>query len=234
LLKIRLVTALKSAEQPFGQQHPYRPHAPFVPETLVTRRQASTGFKFGKKDNKMGIRASATRELIFDNCHIASENLVGQEGNGYKLALRTLDLTRPGVGAEAVGVAQAALDASIKYAAERVVFGSPLVDKQSIAFMLADMATEIEAARMLVYKVAALIDSGKNRFSLEASQAKLFASEMAHRVVHKAVQIHGGYGYMKEFTVERLYRDQRITELYEGTSEIQRLVIAGNLLRAYR
>ena len=196
--------------------------------------KGTPGFKFGKKENKMGIRASATRELIFEDCFIPSVNLLGEQGTGYKLALRTLDLTRPGVGAEAVGVAQAALDASIKYASERVVFGGPLVDKQSIAFMLADMATEIEAARMLVYKVAALIDSGKPRFTLESSQAKLFASEMAHRVVHKAVQIHGGYGYMKEFSVERLYRDQRITELYEGTSEIQRLVIAGNLLREYR
>jgi alkylation response protein AidB-like acyl-CoA dehydrogenase len=196
--------------------------------------KGTPGFRFGRKENKMGIRASPTCELIFEECYIPLNNRLGEEGTGYKLALQTLDRTRPGVGAEAVGVAQAALDASITYAKERNVFGGPLVEKQSIAFMLADMATEIEAARLLVYRVAALIDAGKSRFSLEASQAKLYASEMAHRVVHKAVQIHGGYGYMKEFLVERLYRDQRITEIYEGTSEIQRLIIAGNLLRNYR
>jgi alkylation response protein AidB-like acyl-CoA dehydrogenase len=156
--------------------------------------KGTPGFRFGKKVNKMGIRASATSELIFEDCHVPADNLLGAEGEGYKLALRTLDYSRPGVGAEAVGLAQAALDASLEYASQRVVFGGPLSDKQAIAFMLADMATEIEAARMLVYKVAALIESGS----------------------------------------ERLYRDQRITELYEGTSEIQRLVIAGNLLRAYR
>lgn len=196
--------------------------------------KGAPGFSFGKKENKMGIRASATQELVFQDCRVPVENRLGEEGTGYKLALRTLDHTRPGVGAEAVGLAQAALDASIKYAGERSVFGGPLAEKQAIAFMLADMATEIEAARLLVYRVAALMDAGARHFTLQASQAKLFASEMARRVVNKAVQIHGGYGYMKEFPVERYYRDQRITELYEGTSEIQRLVIAANLLRAYR
>lgn len=191
------------------------------------------GFTFGKSENKMGIRGSATRELVFEDCHIPVENLLGDEGTGYKLAMRTLDFTRPGVGAEAVGLAQAALDASLRYSTERAVFGSVIAEKQAIAFMLADMSTEIEAARMLVYKVAAMIDAGEERFTLESSQAKLYASEMARRVVHKAVQIHGGYGYMKEFPVERYYRDQRITELYEGTSEIQRLIISGNLLREY-
>jgi alkylation response protein AidB-like acyl-CoA dehydrogenase len=194
--------------------------------------KGAPGFSFGKSENKMGIRGSATRELIFEDCRIPCENRVGEEGMGYKLALRTLDYTRPGVGAEAVGVAQAALDASLKYARERVVFGSPLSDKQAIAFMLADMATEIEAARLLVYRVAAMMEAGERNFTVAASQAKLYASEMAHRVVHKALQIHGGYGYMKDFPLERYYRDQRITEIYEGTSEIQRLVIAGNLLRA--
>jgi alkylation response protein AidB-like acyl-CoA dehydrogenase len=193
--------------------------------------KGTPGFTFGKSENKMGIRGSATRELVFEDCRLPIENRLGDEGAGYKLALRTLDHTRPGVGAEAVGVAQAALDASLKYARERVVFGSPLADKQAIAFMLADMATEIEAARLLVYRVAAMIDAGERNFTVAASQAKLYASEMAHRVVHKALQIHGGYGYMKDFPLERLYRDQRITEIYEGTSEIQRLVIAGNLLR---
>lgn len=191
------------------------------------------GFTFGKSENKMGIRGSATRELVFEDCHIPVENLLGDEGTGYKLAMRTLDFTRPGVGAEAVGLAQAALDASLRYSTDRAVFGSVIAEKQAIAFMLADMSTEIEAARMLVYKVAAMIDAGEERFTLESSQAKLYASEMARRVVHKAVQIHGGYGYMKEFPVERYYRDQRITELYEGTSEIQRLIISGNLLREY-
>jgi len=196
--------------------------------------KGTSGFTFGKAENKMGIRGSATRELIFEDCHIPCENRLGEEGTGYKLALRTLDHTRPGVGAEAVGVAQAALDASLTYARERVVFGSPLSEKQAIAFMLADMATEIEAARLLVYRVAAMMDASEPNITVAASQAKLFASEMAHRVVHKALQIHGGYGYMKDFPLERYYRDQRITEIYEGTSEIQRLVIAGNLLRANR
>ena len=195
--------------------------------------KGTAGFSIGKKENKMGIRASSTTELMMDDCRIPAENLLGIDGEGYKLALRTLDYTRPGVGAEAVGLAQAALDAAVRYAMERSVFGSTLTEKQAIAFMLADMATEIEAARLLVYKVAGLIDAGKPRFTMESSQAKLFASEMAHRVVHKALQIHGGYGYMKEFPVERYYRDQRITELYEGTSEIQRLVIASNLLQKY-
>ncbi len=196
--------------------------------------KGTPGFTFGKAENKMGIRGSATRELIFEDCRIPCENRLGEEGTGYKLALRTLDHTRPGVGAEAVGVAQAALDASLKYARERVVFGSPLADKQAVAFMLADMATEIEAARLLVYRVAAMMDAGEPNVTVAASQAKLFASEMAHRVVHKALQIHGGYGYMKDFPLERYYRDQRITEIYEGTSEIQRLIISGNLLRANR
>jgi len=196
--------------------------------------KGTSGFTFGKAENKMGIRGSATRELIFEDCHIPCENRLGEEGTGYKLALRTRDHTRPGVGAEAVGVAQAALDASLKYARERVVFGSPLSDKQAIAFMLADMATEIEAARLLVYRVAAMMDAGEPNVTVAASQAKLYTSEMAHRVVHKALQIHGGYGYMKDFPLERYYRDQRITEIYEGTSEIQRLVIAGNLLRGRR
>ena len=196
--------------------------------------KGTPGFTFGKAENKMGIRGSATRELIFEDCRIPCKNRLGEEGTGYKLALRTLDHTRPGVGAEAVGVAQAALDASLKYARERVVFGSPLADKQAIAFMLADMATEIEAARLLVYRVAAMMDAGEPNVTVAASQAKLFASEMAHRVVHKALQIHGGYGYMKDFPLERYYRDQRITEIYEGTSEIQRLIISGNLLRANR
>jgi butyryl-CoA dehydrogenase len=194
--------------------------------------KGTLGFSFGKAENKMGIRGSATRELVFDDCRISEKNRLGEEGSGYKLALRTLDYTRPGVAAEAVGVAQAAYDAALNYASERNVFGGPLTDKQAIAFMLADMATEIDAARMLTYRVAGLIDAGKQHFTLEASQAKLFASEMAHRVVHKALQIHGGYGYMKEYPIERYYRDQRITEIYEGTSEIQRMIIAGNLLRS--
>lgn len=194
--------------------------------------KGAPGFTFGKTENKLGIRGSATRELIFEDCRIPAGDRLGEEGTGYKLALRTLDYTRPGVGAEAVGVAQAALDAALRYARERVVFGSPLSDKQAIAFMLADMATEIEAARLLVYRVAAMIDAGEKNFTMAASQAKLYASEMAHRVTHKAMQIHGGYGYMKDFPLERYYRDQRITEIYEGTSEIQRMIISGSLLRS--
>jgi alkylation response protein AidB-like acyl-CoA dehydrogenase len=210
------------------------PHAGARGISAFIVEKGTPGFSFGKAENKMGIRASATRELVFEDCGVPAENRLGAEGSGYKLALRTLDHTRPGVGAEAVGVAQAALDAALRYAGERSVFGSPLAEKQAIAFMLADMATSLEAARLMVYRVAALMDAGAESVTLPAAQAKLFASEMAREVVHKALQIHGGYGYMKDFPLERYYRDQRITEIYEGTSEIQRLVIAANLLRGHR
>jgi len=160
---------------------------------------------------------------------VPAKNLLGEEGIGFKIALRTLDDGRVGIAAQATGIAQGALDEALGYSQERVQFGQPISNFQAVRFMLADMATEIEAARLLLRRAAWMQDNAK-RYTVEASVAKLFASEMAQRVCHKAVQIHGGYGYSRDYAVERMYRDQRITEIYEGTSEIQRLVIARNLL----
>lgn len=193
------------------------------------------GWKVTREEKKMGINATATAEISLQDCQVPAANLLGGEGNGFRIALRTLDDGRVGIAAQATGIAQGALDESLRYAQERVAFGQPIANFQAIRFMLADMATEIEAARMLLRRAAWLQDqtgfsTPQPRYGLEASIAKLFASEMAQRVCHKAVQIHGGYGYSRDYAVERMYRDQRITELYEGTSEIQRLVIARHLL----
>ena len=188
------------------------------------------GFTFGPKENKMGIRASSTTELIFRDCRVPRENLLGKEGEGFKIAMATLDGGRISVGAQAVGIAQAALDESIRYSKERQQFNKPIGSFQAVQWMLADMATEIDAARLLVYRAADLKDR-KKPFSKEASMAKLFASETAMRAAVKAIQIHGGYGYMKDYKVERLLRDAKVTEIYEGTSEVQRLVISGALLK---
>lgn len=188
------------------------------------------GFTFGRLEDKLGIKGSATRELIFENVEIPQDQLISEEGKGMKIALSTLDVGRIGVAAQAVGIAQAALEYSVNYSKERVQFGKPISSFQAIQWMLADMATEIDAARLLTYKAAALKDSGA-RFSKEAAMAKLFASEAAMRATIKAVQIHGGYGYSKEYPVERLMRDAKITEIYEGTSEVMRMVIAASLLR---
>ncbi|MCK4547369.1 MAG: acyl-CoA dehydrogenase [Candidatus Eisenbacteria sp.] len=188
------------------------------------------GFSPGKKENKMGMRASGTYELVFENARIPKENLLGQEGEGMKISLRALDGGRIGIAAQAVGIAQAALDASIEYSKQRKQFGKVICEFQAIQWMLADMATEIDAARLLTYRVADLKDQGI-RYTKEAAMAKLYASEVAMRSAIKAVQIHGGYGYMKEYPVERNFRDAKLTEIYEGTSEIQRLVIAASLLR---
>lgn len=190
----------------------------------------TTGFSVGKEENKMGIRGTSTGQIILDNCRVPTSNLLGKVGDGFKLAMMILDRARPNVGAQALGVAQAALDMAIQYSKERVVFGQPLSEVQTTRFTLADMATQLEAARLLVYRAATLAEAGTGRFSKESSMAKLFASEVAHFVVDHALQIHGGYGYMKEYPIERLYRDQRILEIYEGTSEIQRLVIARSVL----
>jgi len=195
------------------------------------------GWKVAREEKKMGINATATAEILLQDCRVPKENLLGGEGNGFRIALRTLDDGRVGIAAQATGIAQGAFEESLRYAQERVAFGQPIANFQAIRFMLADMATEIEAARLLLRRAAWLQDQagfdGKGgRYSLEASLAKLFASEMAQRVCHKAVQVHGGYGYSRDYAVERMYRDQRITELYEGTSEIQRLVIARHLLGA--
>jgi len=188
------------------------------------------GYKVGSIFEKLGINASGTSELIFEDMEVPKENLLGKEGEGFKIALSTLDGGRIGIAAQAVGIAQAALDECIEYSKQRQQFGKPIASKQAIQWMIADMATSIEAARFLVYNAAFKKDQGA-RISKEAAMAKLFASEMAMDAAIKAVQIHGGYGYTKEYTVERLFRDAKITEIYEGTSEVQRLVISGSLLR---
>jgi butyryl-CoA dehydrogenase len=187
------------------------------------------GYKVGSILDKLGINASQTSELLFENMEVPKENLLGKEGDGFKIALSTLDGGRIGIAAQAVGIAQAALDESITYSKQREQFGKPIAKFQAIQWMIADMATRIEAARYLVYNAAYVKDKGE-RFSKEAAMAKLFASETAMDAVIKAVQIHGGYGYTKEYTVERLFRDAKITEIYEGTSEVQRMVISGSLL----
>jgi butyryl-CoA dehydrogenase len=187
------------------------------------------GFSLLKKENKMGIRASDTMLLGFDHMRIPRENLLGEEGKGFNIALATLDGGRIGIAAQALGIAQRALEESVRYAKEREAFGQKIAEFQAIQWKLADMATEIDAARLLTYKVAHLKDLGQ-KHTYESSVAKLFASEAAHRAVDSAVQIHGGYGFIKDYVVEKLYRDQRITELYEGTSEVQRLVIARAVL----
>ena len=188
------------------------------------------GFKVGSIFDKMGINANLVSELIFENMEVPKENLLGKEGDGFKIALSSLDGGRIGIAAQSVGIAQAALDESIEYAKQRQQFGRPIAKFQAIQWMIANMATNIEAARLLVYNAAHAKDTN-DRFSKEAAMAKLFASETAMEAVIKAVQIHGGYGYTKEYTVERLFRDAKICEIYEGTSEVQRLVIAGSLLR---
>ena len=188
------------------------------------------GYKVGSIFEKLGINASKTSELIFENMEVPKENLLGKEGDGFKIALSTLDGGRIGIASQAVGIAQAALEESIEYSKQRQQFGKPISQFQAIQWMIADMATKIEAARFLVYNAAYKKDNG-DRYSKEAAMAKLFASETAVETVIKAVQIHGGYGYTKEYTVERLFRDAKITEIYEGTSEVQRMVISGSILR---
>jgi len=190
----------------------------------------TSGYVVGKHEDKLGIRTSSTTELVFTDCRVPAGNLLGQENHGLSIALATLDCGRVGIAAQAIGIAEAALEESVRYAKERTQFGKLLSEFQALQFMLADMAVDVEVAKTMLYRVAWIKDSGNRRFTKESSMVKLFASEMAHRVCHKAVQIHGGYGFMKEYKVERLYRDQRITEIYEGTSEIQRLVIARSLL----
>ena len=184
------------------------------------------GFHMGKVENKMGIRGSQTGELVFEDCEIPAENLLGKEGEGFKIALATLDRTRPGIAAQALGIAQGALDFAVQYARQRVQFGKPIWDNQAIQFMLADMDIQVEAARQLIYHVGELMDSGAARFGRESAIAKTFASDTAISVTNDAIQVLGGYGYMKEFPVERMMRDAKITQIYEGTNQIQRMVIA--------
>ena len=188
------------------------------------------GFSVGEAEHKLGIRGSSTPPVYFSDCRIPKAALLGEEGDGFKIAMATLDGGRIGIAAQALGIAQAALDASVAYAKERVQFGKPIATLQAIQWMIADMATEIDAARLLVYRAASCVDNGRP-YSTEGAMAKLFASETATRVAGKAIQIHGGYGYTESYPVERNYRDAKITEIYEGTSEVQRMVIARSALR---
>ncbi|QUH18574.1 acyl-CoA dehydrogenase [Alkaliphilus sp. B6464] len=188
------------------------------------------GFTVGPKEKKLGIKGSSTCELIFENCRVPKENLIGKEGMGFKVAMKTLDGGRIGIAAQALGIAQGALDETISYVKERIQFGKPISAFQNTQFQLADMASKIEASRLLVYKAAYNKDKGLP-YSYEAAMAKLVAAETAMEVTTKAVQLHGGYGYTREYPVERMMRDAKITEIYEGTSEVQRMVISASLLK---
>ncbi len=192
----------------------------------------TSGLSLGKKEDKLGIRASSTCNLIFEDCRIPSDNLLGEPGEGFKIAMMTLDGGRIGIAAQALGIAQAAFEAAIAYSQERKAFGGPISNLQTIQFKLADMATRIEGARLLTWRAAMLKDAGE-RYTKEAAMAKLVASETSTFVTHQAIQIFGGNGYVTEYPVERHYRDARITEIYEGTSEIQRIVIASNVIKEF-
>jgi alkylation response protein AidB-like acyl-CoA dehydrogenase len=193
--------------------------------------KGTPGFTFGKKENKMGIRASSTTELIFNNCRIPKENLIAKEGMGFIVAMKTLDSSRTGVGAQGVGVAQGAIDEAIKFAKQRVQFGQPITSFQAVQHMLADMQTQTEAARSLVYSVARFIDSGAKDVSRASAMAKLFATDVAMKVTTDAVQVMGGSGYMKEYPVEKMMRDAKILQIYEGTNQIQRNVVALDMIK---
>jgi alkylation response protein AidB-like acyl-CoA dehydrogenase len=189
------------------------------------------GFSLGKTEDKMGIRASIQRELIFEECRVPVSNRLGREGQGFLVAMKTLDRTRPGIGAQALGIAQGAFELAFDYAQNRVQFGQPISSFQAIQFMLSDMATKIEAARALLYSTARMIDAGVKPVSKESAMSKLYASDIAMEVTVDAVQIFGGYGYMRDYPVEKFMRDAKITQIYEGTNQVQRLVIGTNLIR---
>jgi len=200
--------------------------------TIIVEK-GTPGFTFGKKENKMGIRASATRELIFQDCRVPKANLLGREGTGFFTAMKTFDMSRPGVAAQALGIAQGALDLAVKYSRERRQFGQPISAFQGLRFMLADMAMKVEAARALIYSVARWIDSSKGkRATMYSAMAKCFASDVAMEVTTNAVQVFGGYGYMKEYPIEKYMRDAKITQIYEGTNQIQREEIGKGLISA--
>ncbi len=192
--------------------------------------KGTPGFTFGTKEKKMGIRGSSTYELIFTDCRIPKENLLGQEGKGFGIAMHTLDGGRIGIASQALGIAEGALERTVAYVKERKQFGKTIATQQNTQFQLADMATKVEAAKLLVYK-AAMAKATQKVYSVEAAQAKLYAAEVAMEVTTKAVQLHGGYGYTREYDVERMMRDAKITEIYEGTSEVQRMVISGAMLK---
>ena len=193
--------------------------------------KGTPGFEFGKKEDKMGIRASATRELIFTDCKVPKENLLGKEGMGFIVAMKTFDQSRPGVAAQALGIAQGAMDLTVEYVKERKQFGKSISSFQGVQFILADMATEIEAARALIYATARMIDNGVRKVSRESAMAKLLASDMAMKVTTDCVQLFGGYGYMRDYPIEKYMRDAKITQIYEGTNQIQRSVIALSLIK---
>jgi len=193
--------------------------------------KGTPGFSFGKKERKMGIRASTTRELIFDNCRIPKDSILGREGFGFIVAMKTLDNSRTGVGAQGVGVAQGAFEEAVKFARQRVQFGQPIISFQAVQHMLADMATEIEASRALVYSIARYIDSGAKDITKESAMAKVFATDVAMRVTTNAVQVMGGSGYMREYPVEKMMRDAKVLQIYEGTNQIQRNVIGQVLIK---
>ncbi|HNQ35967.1 MAG TPA: acyl-CoA dehydrogenase [bacterium] len=193
--------------------------------------KGTPGFDFGKKEKKLGIRASATRELVFQDCRVPKENLLGREGTGFLVAMRTFDASRPGVAAQALGIAQGALDEALQYVRTRVQFGKPIGSFQAVQHMLADMATQIEAARALIYSTSRMYDAGVGDTSKESAMSKLFASDVAMRVTTDVVQIFAGYGYMKDYPVEKMMRDAKITQIYEGTNQIQRNVIGLELIK---
>jgi len=193
--------------------------------------KGTPGFTFGKKEDKLGIRASSTRELVFTDCKVPCENLLSMEGKGFIVTMKTLNMSRPGVAAQAVGIAQGALDAAVKYAQEREQFGKSISSFQGIQWMLADMATLVEASRALVYSVARMIDAGEKDVGKDSAMAKLFASDVAMKVATDAVQIFGGYGYMKDYPAEKYMRDAKITQIYEGTNQIQRNIIGLQLIK---
>ncbi|MDD2679621.1 MAG: acyl-CoA dehydrogenase family protein [Candidatus Omnitrophica bacterium] len=193
--------------------------------------KGTPGFTFGKKEDKFGIRASSTRELIFTDCKIPAKNLLSREGMGFIVTMKTFDMSRPGVAAQALGIAQGALELAVKYAKERQQFGKSISSFQGIQWMLADMATEVEAARALVYSCARAIDAGVKDVSKESAMAKMYTSDVAMKVTVDALQIFGGYGYMKDYPIEKYVRDAKITQIYEGTNQVQRNIIALQLIR---
>jgi len=195
--------------------------------------KGTPGFSFGKKEKKMGIRCSATRELVFTDCEVPAENLIGREGHGFLVAMKTLDQSRPGIAAQGVGVAQGALDAAASYARQRHQFGKPIISFQAVQHLLADMAIQTEAARSLTYAVARYIDSGAKEISKDSAIVKTFASDVGMKVTTDAVQVLGGYGYMREYPVEKMMRDAKILQIYEGANQIQRNVIGQALIREY-
>jgi len=203
----------------------HKGHSAFIVE------KGTPGFSIGKREDKMGLRSSVTNELLFDECEVPAENLVGSEGQGFYIAMGILDRSRIGIGAQGLGIAQAALNEAIQYANTREQFGKPISSFQAIQHILADMATQIEASRLLVYQGAKLVDTGEKNLSKISAMAKLYATDTAMKVTTDAVQIFGGYGYMKEYPVERLMRDAKVTQIYEGTNQIQRNVIAAKLIK---